>query len=86
MLLILKYIPGLHLRVQDDIEEIGLDHDQFADELVGEWGLYDTAEGHRRRSIERGALHGVPVTSSESGGTESEHEIPDKKEEHETPA
>lgn len=37
LLLILKYIPGMHLRVSDDIEEIGVDMDQFDDEAVGEW-------------------------------------------------
>lgn len=33
MLMILKFIPGMHLRVSDDIEEIGLDMDQFDDEV-----------------------------------------------------
>lgn len=35
MLMILKYIPGMHLRVSDDVEDIGLDLDQFDDEAVG---------------------------------------------------
>lgn len=37
MLMVLKYIPGMHLRVADDIEDIGLDMDQFDDESIGEW-------------------------------------------------
>lgn len=74
MLMILKYMPGMRLRVTDEIEEIGIDMDQFADEAVGEWsmyeGQYDTAEGHHRRSIAGGAMHGVPVP--EPNGQSSE--------------
>jgi len=44
MLLIMKYIPGLHLRVDNEIEMIGYDVDQFHDETVGEWALFE-AEG-----------------------------------------
>jgi ammonium transporter, Amt family len=59
MLLAMKYIPGLHLRVQDDIEEIGMDMDQFNDEVIGEWALFEQEDHHRRRST----VHGVPVAS-----------------------
>ena len=58
----------MHLRVTDEIEEIGLDYDQFDDETVGEWGLYDTQEGHERRaSTAPSIIHGVPGASSASG-------------------
>lgn len=63
MLMVLKYIPGMQLRVSDDIEEIGLDLDQFDDEVVGEWGNYDTDAGHERRSS---VLHGVPMAAPAS--------------------
>ena len=64
MLMALKYTPGMHLRVSDDIEEIGLDHDQFDDETAGEWGMYDTEEGHKKRDSL--VLHGVPQAASAS--------------------
>ena len=71
LLLGIKYIPGLHLRVQDEIEEIGLDFDQFQDELVGEWALYETPnENTRRQSI----THGIPVAGPHSSSTPSEQE------------
>jgi Amt family ammonium transporter len=54
MLLILKYIPGLHLRVKDEVEIIGLDIDQFSDELIGEWSLFqDDINPGRRGSIQQ---------------------------------
>lgn len=37
LLLILKYTPGMGLRVSSEAEEMGLDLDQFYDEVVGEW-------------------------------------------------
>ncbi|EXJ92780.1 hypothetical protein A1O3_01332 [Capronia epimyces CBS 606.96] len=59
MLLILKYIPGLHLRVADEAEIIGLDIDQFSDEVVGEWSLFnDDNTGHQVAFT-----HGVPVAA-----------------------
>ena len=41
LLLAMKYIPGLHLRVTDEAEERGLDHDQFFDEEIGDRGIFD---------------------------------------------
>jgi Amt family ammonium transporter len=67
MLTAMKYIPGLHLRVHDDIEEIGLDLDQFHDETIGEWALFETEDLHRRRST----VHGVPVANPETPPSES---------------
>lgn len=73
MLMILKYVPGMHLRVTDEIEEVGLDLDQFDDEVVGEWGIYDTQEGHARRASHTGGpvLHGVPLGAPGSANIES---------------
>lgn len=45
LLYILKYIPGMHLRVSEEAEMIGLDVDQFFDEQVGDWSLFETAHG-----------------------------------------
>jgi Amt family ammonium transporter len=45
LLLVMKYIPGLHLRVTDEAEMIGYDMDQFNDEVVGEWSLFETENG-----------------------------------------
>ena len=41
LLLILKYIPGMHLRISDESEMNGLDLDQFFDEQIGDWGMFD---------------------------------------------
>lgn len=68
MLMILKYIPGLHLRVTDEAEMIGLDLDQFTDEVVGEWSLFTDETTGRQGSI----THGVAPpgeTSTPSEGT-----------------
>lgn len=73
MLMILKYIPGMHLRVADDIEEIGLDHDQFDDETIGEWGIFDTEQGHARR-MSNAVVHGVPVTGPSSSAVSTGEE------------
>jgi Amt family ammonium transporter len=47
LLLIMKYIPGLHLRISDDAEEHGLDLDQFFEEEIGDWGLIHDSERTR---------------------------------------
>ena len=77
MLYILKYIPGMHLRVSDEIEEVGLDLDQFDDEAVGEWATWDTEEGHvRRASHSPGVIHGVPMAAPGSATVESGSQTP----------
>lgn len=40
LLLVLKYIPGMHLRVDEDVEMRGLDVDQFFDEQIGDWDVF----------------------------------------------
>lgn len=47
LLLIMKYIPGLHLGVSDEAEEMGLDLDQFFDEQIGDWNIYNEIERKR---------------------------------------
>jgi Amt family ammonium transporter len=41
LLFILKYIPGMHLRVTEEAEMVGLDIDQFFDEQIGDWGMFE---------------------------------------------
>lgn len=40
----MKYIPGLHLRVSEEAEELGLDMDQFFDEQIGDWSYLDEVQ------------------------------------------
>jgi ammonium transporter, Amt family len=42
---VLKYIPGMHLCVSDEAEMVGLDLDQFFDEQIGDWSLFDHTNG-----------------------------------------
>ncbi|KAK5651381.1 hypothetical protein OQA88_12538 [Cercophora sp. LCS_1] len=44
LLLIMKYIPGLHLRISDEAEEAGLDRDQFFGEEIGDAGIFSEIE------------------------------------------
>lgn len=41
LLLIMKYIPGLHLRVSEEVEMNGLDGDHFFEEQIGEWAEFE---------------------------------------------
>jgi ammonium transporter, Amt family len=70
LLLIMKYIPGLHLRVSDDAEEKGLDLDQFFDEDIGDWGIFDEFE-KRRMMQDVGMIMGQ-TPRAESGGESSD--------------
>ena len=56
LLLIMKYIPGLHLRVSEEAEHRGLDYDQFMDEQIGDWNMFD-------HIIERDAMRN-PIDAS----------------------
>jgi len=56
ILLAMKYIPGLHLRVDSDIEIMGYDVDQFEDELIGEWSLFETSQ-----LLPENVTHGLPI-------------------------
>ena len=62
LLMILKYIPGLHLRVSNEAEERGLDLDQFFDEEIGDWGVFDELE--KRRILADTLVGQVGATSS----------------------
>lgn len=61
LLLILKYIPGMHLRVSGEGEMMGLDLDQFCDEQIGDWSFFEEMQ-------KQGVLHGLPEESQLSSG------------------
>jgi ammonium transporter, Amt family len=78
MLFALKYIPGMHLRISDEAEMVGLDLDQFSDELIGEWSLFQDENGGRRGSmaqVNAKITHGInPEGSVTPPSEESEAE------------
>ncbi|RVX70425.1 hypothetical protein B0A52_05924 [Exophiala mesophila] len=82
MLVILKYIPGLHLRVTDEVEIIGLDLDQFSDEQVGEWSLFTDETGHRRSidQITHGLEASTPVAATPHADDKLEKQTSEAKE------
>lgn len=45
LLLLLKYTPGMHLRVSEEAEMKGLDIDQFFDEQIGDWSFFHDGDG-----------------------------------------
>lgn len=70
LLLILKYIPGMHLRVSDEAEMLGLDLDQFIDEQVGDWTMFDHMHGN---------LYGSKISATPSPPVEIESKAVDKE-------
>jgi ammonium transporter, Amt family len=68
MLMILKYIPGMHLRVPDEVEAIGYDMDQFHEETIGEWALWEQ-DNH-------GVIEGVQP--SQSPAEQVDHSVSEK--------
>ncbi|KAK8104593.1 uncharacterized protein PG998_011626 [Apiospora kogelbergensis] len=67
LLLIMKYIPGLHLRISDEAEANGLDLDQFFDEQIGDWRLFHESRGI---SIQPETVIGrAPINASSSSDT-----------------
>jgi Amt family ammonium transporter len=59
LLYILKFIPGMHLRITEEAEMKGLDLDQFFDEQIGDWGLFDELQ-RKKMELETsspGSLH-----------------------------
>jgi Amt family ammonium transporter len=55
LLYILEYIPGMHLRTTEEAEIKGLDLDQFFDEQIGDWGMFDESS-RRKMGLEISAL------------------------------
>nr|POE51786.1 ammonium transporter 1 [Quercus suber] len=65
LLLILKYTPGMHLRISEEAEMRGLDLDQFFDEQIGDWGVFEPAEN---------MAHGVPSSNEQSSTPSLAHQ------------
>lgn len=70
LLMIMKYIPGLHLRVSDEAEERGLDLDQFFDEQIGDWSYLDMVQKQQSTTIVGEAARGSDSSSTGEGVTE----------------
>ncbi len=82
LLYILKFIPGMHLRVTEEAEMQGLDFDQFFDEQIGDWGMFDeltrrrmelliSSPGTPQAKEAQEAVNAVKEKSAESAGTKS---------------
>ncbi|CAG8902990.1 unnamed protein product [Penicillium egyptiacum] len=65
LLYILKFIPGMHLRVDEEVEMVGLDRALFIDEQIGERVLLDDLGGSSSPSVFDGRIP-VVVDSQES--------------------
>jgi len=63
LLLILKYIPGMHLRVTDEAEEQGLDRDQFYGEEIGDAEIFEELA---KRGLSLDAILGQAPTKGSS--------------------
>jgi ammonium transporter, Amt family len=72
LLYILKYIPGLHLRVTDEAESLGMDLDQFFDEQIGDWSMFDATHG----IAEQGRQAESPLTSNPGTPTPEKVDAP----------
>lgn len=70
LLYTLKYIPGMHLRVSDEAEMNGLDLDQFFDEQVGDWGVFDEREA--RKMATSILTHGTPPVLEVASSSDDE--------------
>lgn len=74
LLLLMKYIPGLHLRVSEEAEELGLDMDQFFDEQIGDWSYLEHVEKTRNTATIIGQQQTVERPSGISSSEDRAHE------------
>lgn len=74
LLLLMNYIPGLHLRVSEEAEEQGLDFDQFFDEQIGDWSYLDHAEKTRNTTTILGQRQANNERPSGISSTDQVHE------------
>jgi hypothetical protein len=56
ILTILRYIPGMHLRVTEEAEMAGLDRDQFFDEQIGDWAIFEHLETQEASNCRTGGV------------------------------
>ncbi|RDW92233.1 ammonium transporter-3 [Coleophoma crateriformis] len=78
LLYLMKWIPGLHLRVSEEAEAKGLDFDQFFDEQIGDWGMFhELSNRHDGRAMSLTSPSTPPVkeVSELEAGAESEDSI-----------
>ena len=68
LLMLMKYIPGLHLRLSEEAEMHGGDLYEFFDETVGEWELFGTEQA---RFVHEGQVQVKEKEKEESDGTGS---------------
>jgi Amt family ammonium transporter len=68
LLLILKYIPGMHLRVSEEAEMMGLDLDQFFDEQIGDWESFQPMDKITHGVIREEQIAGVEEGLSSGSG------------------
>lgn len=73
LLSIMKYIPGLHLRVSDEAEELGLDMDQFFDEQIGDWSYLEAAQKAQNATILGQSVQANSSSSTERVTEETKH-------------
>ncbi|ORY59171.1 ammonium transporter AmtB-like domain-containing protein [Pseudomassariella vexata] len=78
LLMIMKYIPGLHLRISDEAEEQGLDFDHFFDEAIGDWSLTHALQPKPTHHHE--TIVGESVVTSSSSEHPEENKIMGVKE------
>jgi len=70
LLYILKFIPGMHLRITEEAEMNGIDSDQFFDEQIGDWGMFDELD---RKRLETGlSSPGTPQVQEVRGESSSD--------------
>lgn len=66
LLFAMKYIPGLHLRVSEEVEAKGLDSDQFFDEQIGDWSFFDETHGGPAKDTPGTTKDGLAISSENS--------------------
>lgn len=69
LLLALKYIPGMHLRVSEEVEMLGLDLDQFFDEQIGDWENFQSMDKITHGVIREQQILGVEGDVTSSGNS-----------------
>jgi Amt family ammonium transporter len=74
LLYILKYIPGMHLRVTEEAEMMGLDIDQFFDEQIGDWGMFEEMD-RRKMAMEISSPSTPHVQERQVSSDESEKKV-----------
>ncbi|KAI4650342.1 hypothetical protein J4E93_002698 [Alternaria ventricosa] len=60
LLYVLKFIPGMHLRVTSEAEMMGLDYDQFGGEQIGDWSIMD--QNHYEANVSSSSSQNVPTS------------------------